>query len=44
MGWNGGKLKEDVGGLKPQNYLEKLIRELLFSVYWNRRTRTTEGG
>ena len=38
-----GKLQEDVGGLKSQTYMEKLFRELLFSVYQNRRTRATEG-
>lgn len=42
VGWKWGKLKEDVGGLKS-TYMEKLIRELLSSVYQNRRARATEG-
>lgn len=42
--WAGrGEAEARRGGLKSQTYMEKLIRELLFSVYWNTRAWTTEG-
>lgn len=43
VGWKGGKLEEGVGGLKSQTQMGKLIMELLFSVYQNRRVKATEG-
>lgn len=40
--WKGMMLKEDTGGLKSRTYMGKLIKEMFFSVYWNRRTRATK--
>lgn len=43
VGWKGMMLKEGAGGLKSQTCMEKLIKEMFFSVYQNRRTRVTKG-